>query len=195
MEKRMNRRKMMMATVFAGMAPTLLAAQTPIASPTMGESPEVDTRARDLVALLDSISPTELVNALQETPFEAVESQVLPWVDFEDSDLVSSLGGAVILSEGDDISSPESTTYGAYIVYESAEIAYEEFEAKLGPAYRDPSLVRGIAGTSVWVVESGDVSIGTTRIGNVMLIADMNDPAAMDTVIDHLMVVASQIAA
>lgn len=195
----MNRRYLVLATLAAGAAPLLAVAQTPLASPTHDESTAVDTRARDITALLGTISPVELVEALQTTPVDQdafADAQVTPWVDFGDSDLYSSLGGAVILSGSGGINNPESALLGGYIVYESAEIAYQEFIRKLGSAYDIPSTTTSVAGTTVWELGNDTMRVGVTRIGYVMLLADMTErggSAAMEALVDHLAFVAARL--
>ncbi len=195
----MNRRHFALATLAAGTMPLLATAQTPFASPTHDESAPADTRALDLVALLDTISPVELVRALQTLPVDIDildDATIVPWTDFGDSDLYSSLGGAVIVDGDGELHDPEKTMQGAYIVYESADIAYQEFVRKLGSAYDIPSTTMSIAGTTVWELGNDTLRIGVTRIGYVMLLANAFDTASgatMDAIIDHLMLVASHV--
>lgn len=195
----MNRRHLVLATLAAGSIPLLAAAQTPLASPSQDESNASDTRALDLVELLQTISPVELVRALQTSPLDTRvlgDVQVVPWVDFGDTDLYNSLGGAVILAYGTEIQDPDAQMHGGYIVYESAEIAYLELVRKLGSAYDIPSTTVSIAGTTMWEVGSDTMRIGVARIGYVMLLANMFDTArgsVIDAVVDHLMLVAARL--
>lgn len=195
----MNRRELLLAALIAGSTPILAAAQTPVASPAQDNLSSVDSRARDLAGLLQTISPAELVHALQTTPAAGElfgEAEVTPWVDFGDTDLHSSLGGAVILTGEGDMNDPASTMLGAYIVYESAEIAYHEFVRKLGSAYDIPSTTLSIAGTTVWELGTENLTIGAARIGYVMLLTNMSQPAApaaMEALVDHLTFVAARL--
>lgn len=177
----------------------LAAAQTPFASPTHDESTAADSRTLDLLGLLNTISPVELVRALQTTPVDIddlEDGRIVPWVDFGDTDLYSSLGGAVILGGDTETNDPEAVMVGGYIVYESSEIAYQEFIRKLGPAYDIPSTTVSIAGTTVWELGNDTMRTAVARIGYVMLLANTFDTAqgtAMDAVIDHLMYVAARV--
>jgi hypothetical protein len=186
----MNRRNLVLATLAAGSMPVLAAAQTPFASPTHDESTPADTRALDLV---------ELVRALQSMPVDndtLGDARAVPWTDFGDTDLYSSLGGAVIVAGNGDIHDTDTVMHGAYIVYESAEIAYQEFVRKLGSAYDIPSTTMSMAGTTVWELGNDTMRTGVTRISYVMLLANLFDTAsgaAMDVIIDHLVLVAARL--
>jgi hypothetical protein len=141
----------------------------------------------------------ELVRALQTTPVDNSalgDTQVVPWVDFGDTDLYNSLGGAVILADDTDMHDPDAQMHGGYIVYESAEIAYLEFIRKLGSAYDIPSTTMSIAGTTVWELGNDTMRIGVARIGYVMLLANMFGSAsgnAIEAIVDHLMRVAARV--
>lgn len=113
----------------------------------------------------------------------------VPWADYGDTDLYSSLGG-VIISAGNDsyLHSSEMIMVGGYIVYESAEIAYHEFTRKIGDAYENPSSTSAIGGTNIWLLEVDDFRIGTWRIGNVMMIALVTEHQGtiIEGIIGHL---------
>lgn len=195
----MNRRHLVLATLAAGSTPLLAAAQTPLASPTHDESTPSDTRALDLVELLQAISPVELVRALQTTPVDNSalgDTHVVPWTDFGDTDLYNSLGGAVVLGDDSEMNDPDATMHGGYIVYESPEIAYLEFVRKLGSAYDIPSTTMSIAGTTVWELGNDTMRIGVARIGYVMLLANIFGSASanvIDAIVDHLILVAARL--
>lgn len=196
----MNRRSFAAAALAAGFLPATAAMKQGDATPQVQpprETETVDTRTRDLTTLLASISPASLLEALEgeDVTNEAlVETNggdaptAVPWADYGDTDLYSSLGGVGLTTGGTNLSDAETTMLGAYIIYETADIAYHEFTRKIGDVYETPSNTLSVAGTNVWIVESGDFSIGTWRIGNVMMMAMLSGQQGLtiEGIIGHL---------
>lgn len=203
----MNRRTFATTALAAGLLPgTAMMNQqaTPQVQP-LNALDAVDARTRDLTATLAAISPTALLEALESAD---VTNEVLieanggdaptsvPWADYGDTDLYSSLGGVGLTSGGMDLSDPDTGMLGAYIVYESAEISYHEFVRKIGDIYESPMSRMSVAGTNVWIVESGEMQIGTWRIGNVMMMAMLSGQqgSLVEGIIGHLDDVATSLA-
>lgn len=175
---------------------------TPQASPDH-EQDRVDLRTRKLIEVLAEVSPSELLEALESA--EVTESSLVemndgknptavPWADYGDTDLYSSLGGVGITTGGTNLSSVDTEMIGAYIVYESAEIAYHELLRKLeqmGDLYNQPSHTMQVAGTNAWIVDVEDMQIAVARIGYVIPLALGSIP--MEGVISHLDVVATEL--
>ena len=196
----MNRRSFAATAVIASFLPVTASMKQSNATPEVRpphEADAVDTRTRDLTEALASISPTSLLEALESaevtnaTLVEANGGEAptsVPWADYGDTDLYSSLGGVGLTTGGSNLSDPETEMLGAYIVYETAEIAYHEFTRKIGDIYENPSNTMSIAGTNVWIVESDEFQIGTWRIGNVMMMAMISDQegAIVEGIIGHL---------
>ena len=203
----MNRRTFATTALAAGLLPgTAMMKQEATPQTQPPRSPDaVDMRTRDLTETLAPISPTTLLEALESAD---VTNDVLieanggdaptsvPWADYGDTDLYSSLGGVGLTSGGTDLSDPDTGMIGAYIVYESAEIAYHEFVRKIGDIYENPTSTMSVAGTNVWIVESGEMQIGTWRIGNVMMMAIFTDRqgGTVEGIIGHLTDVATSLA-
>lgn len=196
----MNRRSFAATALAASFLPGTAMMKQSNATPE-GQPPHVtdtvDTRTRDLTTLLASISPTALLETLEavevtnEALIEANGGEAptaVPWADHGDTDLYSSLGGVGLTTGGTNLSAPETEMLGAYIVYETADIAYHEFTRKIGDIYENPSNTMTTAGTTIWIVESSGFSIGTWRIGNVMMMAMFSDRqgVTVDGIIGHL---------
>lgn len=206
----MNRRRFSLTAATIALIPGMAIAHqseaTPSASP-KHEADQVDSRTRDLTRDLQSISPVTLLETLEVAPVTnedlvnaASDGQPIsvPWADYGDTDLYSSLGGVGIVVGSTDLSSPDTEMLGAYIVYESAEIAYHEFTRKIGDLYTTPMHTSSVAGTNIWMIGSSELTIATWRIANVMMMAMMPaEPGpGSDTVsgiIDHLAEVAAGI--
>lgn len=189
----MNRRSFLGATISSIAVAQTTFAQTPVASPEPGA---VDLRAREIVAMLEHVSPVALLEALETSPVSGPSEALaaIPWQDFGDTDLYNSLGGVIISHQGADLNNGETEIYGGYIVYESAEIAYHELIHKLGDAHDAPSMTTTMGGTNHWVLESNDVQISVGRIGCVILLGLFN--AEQNETIDlvgHLHMVAASL--
>lgn len=203
----MNRRSFTLCGLSLALLPSLAAAQSQ-ATPELEHDPElspVDPRTRDITALLSTISPATLLEALETAPIsnemlitasEGEMPNAVPWADYGDTDLHHSLGGVIITTGSDlDIYGPEMVMLGGYIVYETAEIAYHEFARKLSDVDEDSLVTSAIGGTNVWLQTTDEFQIGILRIGNVIILAltGMWEHTAIEGLIDHLGDVAASI--
>lgn len=207
----MDRRVFLSTATFTALVPASLLAHksdaTPSASPTEHDiEREQDTTHRDLVRTLEQISPVTLLEAL-ETAVVTDETLLViggedttsvPWIDFGDTDLYSSLGGVGITTGSDALSDPDTQMVGGYIVYESAKIAYHELIRKLGDLYDNPSMTMSTAGTNFFVLESDDFQIGVGRVGYVLLlgmidITNQIGGEVMEGLVHHLAEVADTV--
>ena len=93
----------------------------------------------------------------------------VPRTDFGDTDLYNSLGGVGLISGERSLCDPDTEMVGAYIVYESAEIAYHEVVRKLGDVYENPSMTTSAAGTNFFVLESDELQIAVGSVGYVTM--------------------------
>lgn len=203
----MNRRTFASTALAVSLLPATAAMKQQDATPETQRAPdidEVDIRTRNLTDALKSISPAALLEALESAEvnntdlIEANGGEVptsVPWADYGDTDLYSSLGGVGLTTGGMNLSDPDTEMIGGYIVYESADIAYHEFTRKIADIYENPSNTMAVAGTNVWLVESDDFRIGTWRIGNVMMMAMLHDQQAgvVEGLIGHLNDVATNL--
>lgn len=189
----MNRRLFVGASVASLAVVNSTFAQTPVVS----TDPEaVDLRAREIVTMLENVSPVTLLEALETSPVTGSEPTLasIPWQDFGDTDLYNSLGGVIISQEGADLNSGESEIYGGYIVYESAEIAYHELIHKLGDVYDTPDMTQTLGGTNHWVLETDGMQVSVGRIGYVILIGMFSTESAPPVdLVGHLHSVAATI--
>lgn len=193
----MNRRKFATTALASALLPISASTQQQVATPQSHPDSTIDPRTRDLTATLSEISPAALLHALETadvTNTTLIDANggdapvAIPWADYGDTDLYSSLGGVGLTSGGTDLNNPDTEILGAYIVYETAEIAYHEFIRKIGDLYDNPSSTMSVAGTNVWIVESDDFQIGTWRIANVMMTALLSDHdgTIVDGIVGHL---------
>lgn len=183
----MNRRAFAITALSTALTPVVASAHLSEATPegeNARENDSVDSRTRDLTRILQSVSPVALLESLEKSPVtneQLIQAGAgsdpvsIPWADYGDTDLYSSLGGVIIAAGDTYLHDPDTEMLGGYIVYESADIAYHEFTRKLGDWYNNPSMTSAVAGTNVWVMESDEISIGTWRIGNVMMMALLGD--------------------
>ena len=201
----MNRRQLVRTSAIVSAAtllPTsrLLASQTPKVSPQSPEDGPVDTRSRELVDHLATIRPLALLEALETANVSdpALNAggngdpvSARPWNDPADTDLDHSLGGVLIVASDDPINSPDLVMLGAYIVYESAEIAFQVLTGMLEEIGDQGSMT--IAGTKAWRLTSDALSLSIMRFGYVIVIAGEPDaPANLpEGMVDHLIEVAS----
>jgi|GEM_PF-3697476 len=201
----MNRRQLVRTSAIISAATLipatrLFAAQTPEASPQYPEDGPVDTRSRELVDRLTTIRPLALLEALETASVsdpalnaggngEPVTSR--PWNDPADTDLDHALGGVLIVASDDPINSPDLVMLGAYIVYESADIAFQVLTGMLEEIGDQGSMT--IAGTKAWRLTSDALSLSIMRFGYVIVIAGEPDvPANLpEGMVDHLIEVAS----
>lgn len=197
----MNRRLFVGAGVSSIAIASRTFAQTPSANPVTEGN---DLRAREIVGMLESVSPLDLLEALETAAVldpdltEAANGTVptpMPWQDFGDNDLNNSLGGVFITKDGADLSSPDAELIGGYIIYESAEIAYHEVIRKLGSVYDESTNTRSVGGTNHWMIGSDDLEISVGRIGYVMLMGLYSEyPGSTAGLIGHLHNVAESLA-
>lgn len=150
----------------------VLARQTPKASPAAprGDADQpVDPQARELVARLAGLSPLAVLEALETS---AVTEPVLtdtggapamtrPWNDPLDTDLEHALGGVLIVASDDPLNSPELVTLGAYIVFESPEIAFTILSRQLAEMENSASM--SVAGTKAWLAASDGTQLAIMR--------------------------------
>lgn len=206
----MNRRVLLSSAATAAIVPTSLLARQSVATPEASPiEPEIeqDTTNRDLVRTLSQISPVTFLEALEKAPVTneillaigGEETTSVPWTDFGDTDLYNSLGGVGLISGEGSLSDPDTSMIGAYIVYESAEIAYHEVARKLGDVYDNPSMTTSAAGTNFYVIESDELQIAVGRVGYVMMMGLMeagNEPGGevMVGMMRHLAEVAETLA-
>lgn len=189
----MNRRSFVGASISSIAVAQTTFAQTPVTS---SDPDAVDLRAREIVAMLENVSPVALLEALETSTVAGTDPTLaaIPWQDFGDTDLYSSLGGVIIAQEGANLNSSETEDFGGYIVYESAEIVYHELIHKLGDAFDSPSMTNSMGGTNFWVMESGDMQIAVGRIGYVILLSLQNDDGTQKVdLINHLHTVATSL--
>lgn len=202
----MNRRTMLVSSFAALALPASAIAQTPSATP-MPRRPEddpVDSTTRDLTDALLDIRPLALLEALEVAEVtnpilaeSAGERPIAsrPWADYGDTDLHHSLGGVALTLNDLSLHDTEAEMLGAYIVYESAEIAYQELLRKLGPLADTPEITMSSAGVNVWVISSDDVWLGITRVGYIQMMGLMKEPGdpIMSGMIEHLAEVAASV--
>lgn len=192
----MNRRRLIQsASASSLLLPGASTAYANAAPPTPMASPQenlLDPRARNLIHKLQQLRPLQVLEALEastvteQSLVDAAGGQnvnVLPWSDMADTDLMESMGGALIRVGDTDIHSPDAVTLGGYIVFESAEIAYADLHSGIS------SLNNGSAsyGGAVFFISDEGIAVG--RLGYVQVIAQAgpNQPArTLDGVFDHL---------
>ena len=174
----------------------VLAGQTPDASPQPAgdfEDQPVDPRARELVARLAGLSPLAVLEA-HETG-EVTEPGLTgggepvaarPWNDPLDTDLEHALGGVLIVASDDPVNSPELATLGAYIVFESPDIAFAVLSRQLEELGNSASM--SVAGTKAWLVPADDSQLAIMRLGYVLVIAaeSMTAPGVAEGLVEHL---------
>lgn len=196
----MNRRQLIQSSAIVSAAtllPTtrLLAAQTPEASPQYPEDGPVDIRSRELVDRLATIRPLALLEALESAQVSdpalnaggnGAPVTARPWNDPSDTDLDHALGGVLIVASDDPINSPDLAMLGAYIVYESAEIAFHILTGMLAEIGDQGSMT--IAGTKAWKLTSEAVSLSVMRFGYVIVIAGEPEAATNrpEGMVNHL---------
>lgn len=183
----MDRRSLLQSTVLAATAITIprggMAMQSSDATP-RSHSPEdrpVDTRARDLVARLHGLSPLDVLEALETAEVAdqalteaAADAPVtaLPWNDPLDTDLENALGGVLIIAGDDPVNSPDLVMLGAYIVFESVEIAYDQFMRQIKGLEQSGTSI-SVAGTKVWILDDQERQTAVTRLAYVWIMADV----------------------
>lgn len=176
---------------------TVLARQTPDATPRAPQGLEdepIDPRARELVARLAGLSPLAVLEALEDgevtepalTDPGGAAVTARSWNDPLDTDLEHALGGVLIVASDHSLNSPEFVTIGAYIVFESPEIAYAVLSRQLEEMEDAGSMT--IAGTKAWLNSSNGTQLAILRRGYVLVIAElsMTDPGAVEGLVDHL---------
>lgn len=199
----MNRRSLIATGFAATLVPVAARAQTPEATPMLPEQTP-DTRARDLTDLLQWVRPVQLLAALETTPITnaklvdgaAGAPRPLPWADYGDTDLANSLGGVLMVTNDAAVNDPDLAMIGAYIVYESAEIAYHELMRRFGDQ-TDLVGTMSAAGTNFMVLDSEGTSVNVGRIGYVLVIGmsgEMGAGSSVEGMVEHLIEVASGIA-
>ena len=185
----MNRRHLVPSAFLTGIAAmlplasvvTTRAQQSPEASPQAfpddADQP-VDPRARQLVARLSQLSPLAVLEALEQGDVTepgltsaggGVSVTARPWNDPLDTDLEHALGGVLIVASDHPVHSPDLVTLGAFIVFESAVIAYDHFTGQLDASENVASMTVG--GTKAWIAESDGMQLALIRLGYVLLIA------------------------
>ncbi|MBA2635444.1 MAG: hypothetical protein H0U83_01945 [Sphingomonas sp.] len=199
----MNRRHLLRASALFAASYSLahpidvaLARQTPEATPHAPQDLEdqpVDSRARELVARLAELSPLAVLEALEsgevtEPALTGAAAAVTarPWNDPLDTDLEHALGGVLIVASDHPLNSPELVTLGAYIVFESPEIAYMVLSRQLEEMEDAGSMT--VAGTKAWLNSSDGIQLAIMRLGYVLVIAEisMTEPGAAEGLVDHL---------
>lgn len=184
----MHRRHFFQASAILGLLPLhgRHAAAQDIATP--APSPEftdpggmpLDTRARELIDQLSRIPALSLLEALETgevTDSDLTEAATgntphpLPWNDPMDTDLDHALGGVLIAANDAPLNSPDLEILGAYIVFETAEIAYNELIRRMDEFASNMST--SVAGIKMWIVEEEGMQLGITRLANVLLIANL----------------------
>lgn len=182
----MRRRRLLQASaasslmMLSGKHGYALAAQTPVASPEhlQPEDEPLDTRARELIDRLGQLRPLAVLEALETA--EVTDPILLDaagsatptpkiWNDMGDTDLRHSLGGVLVVTNDETLNSPELAALGAYIVYESAEIAFADLQTMLEEL--DSGFSTTTAGTMVWLTDVEDMQLGVMRLGNVLVSA------------------------
>lgn len=175
----------------------VLARQTPEASPAPRDMPEdqpVDPRARQLVARLAGLPPLAMLEALETGEVTepgltgAADGPVSarPWNDPLDTDLEHALGGVLVVASDDPVNSPELVTLGAYIVFESPEIAYLMLSRQLEELGNSASM--SVAGTKAWLASADDGQLAIMRLNYVLVIAgeSMTAPGVAGGLVEHL---------
>jgi len=201
----MNRRRLLQGASglwvgHLGARRSAIAAQTPAATPEFlppDEAP-LDTRARELVdrlrdlppgALLDALLAAEVSDPLLEAAGDATPTTV-SWHDTSDFDLEHALGGVLIVTNDASVNSPELSILGNFIVYESAEIAYDQLMRQEDKLHASGMSI-SVAGGKVWITGEGEEQIGLMRIGNVFVVGDMTrGSGVMEGMVMHLDMVA-----
>lgn len=178
----MNRRHVLKTSTVVSLATLLpakaLAAQTSGATPQSPADQPFDARGRELVDRLSGLSPLAVLEALETA--DVVESTLTaagdgapvtsrPWNDPLDTDLEHALGGVLIVASDEPVNSPDLVTLGAYIVFESPEIAFAVVTEKLAETGDQGSM--SVAGTKAWMASSDDMSLAIMRLGYVIIIA------------------------
>lgn len=174
-----------------------LSPQTPDATPWVSHDVEdepVDPRARELVARLAGLSPLAVLEALEAgevtepalTDTGGAPVTARPWNDPLDTDLEHALGGVLIVASDHPLNSPELVTIGAYIVFESPEIAYAVLSRQLEKMENAGSMT--VAGTKAWLNSSDGMQLAIMRLGYVLVIAEisMTESGAAEGLVDHL---------
>lgn len=180
-----------------GTVGTMLARQTPAATPRAPQDLEdepIDPRARNLVARLAELSPLAVLQALEEGEVteaaltDAGGEDVLarPWNDPLDTDLEHALGGVLVVASDHPVNSPDLVTIGAYIVYESPEIAFAILSRQLETLEDAGSMT--VAGTKGWRVSSDGTQLTIMRLGYVLVVAGdvTTDQNVAVGLVDHL---------
>lgn len=185
----MNRRSLLKGT---GAAAAMLAlhrsahaAQYSIAPP-VSHAPEdqpVDKRARELVSRLHDLSPLAVLDALESgevrEPFlhaaaHGASPHALPWNDPLDTDLEHALVGVLIATNEEPRNSPDLQTLGGYIVFESPEIAYDQFVRHFNGA-ESSMMSMSVAGTKAWILLGDGMQLAVMRLGYVLIMAETSD--------------------
>jgi hypothetical protein len=183
-----------------------LARQNPGATPEPGfplEDQPVDTRARELVNRLHGLAPLAVLEALEtaEVTGEDLKSEGAgatvkpkPWNDPGDTDLEHALGGVLIVASDNPVNSPDLNMLGAYIVFESAEIAFAVLMRELEETGDHGSTI--VAGTKAWMASTDDRSLAIMRFSYVVAITRVppDAPGVIEGMIDHLDAVTAGIA-
>lgn len=202
----MHRRRLIATGIALSASATMLSrasAQTPVGTPEITDE-AVDMTTRDLVSAMYDLHPTDLLTALESADvttdqlLAVTDGQPLtsrPWADYSDTDLYNSLGGVALTLDERSLHDPNAEMLGAYIVYESPDIAYQELVRKLadmGDLMNNPSMTQSTSGVNVWILESDGLQIGTTRIGYVHVMGLLGRPDdVMGGMINHLAEVAA----
>lgn len=205
----MHRRHLIQGSAFfaASLGParplvTALARQGPEASPYAPHEDvdqPVDPQARELVARLAGLSPLEVLEALETgeitepvlTDTGGAPATARPWNDPLDTDLEHALGGVLIVTSDDPLNSPELATIGAYIVFESPEIAFTILSRQL--AEKEDAGSTSVAGTKAWLATSDGTQLAIMRLGYVLVIAT-TEPGVAEGLVEHLAALMASIA-
>ena len=112
-----------------------------------------------------------------------------PWNDPLDTDLEHALGGVLIVASDHPVNSPDLVTIGAYIVFESSDIAYSVLARQLAEMDETENVgSMSVAGTKAWVNVSDGVQLAVMRLGYVLVIAGevTTEPGMAEGLVDHL---------
>lgn len=92
----------------------------------------------------------------------------------------------MIVANDEPVNSPDLVSLGAYIVFESPEIAFEVLSRQLEDLGNGGSMT--VAGTKAWLAEGEDSQLAIFRLGYVLVIASesMTAPRVAEGLVEHL---------
>jgi hypothetical protein len=92
------------------------------------------------------------------------------WHDPSNTDPEHALCGVMITTTDELVNSPELAALGGYIVFESAEIAYDQLIRQMD-GLQASMMSTSVAGAKVWIINEEDVQLGVMRLANVFIMA------------------------